>query len=92
MTRKDTLADLDKWFLDFKEKAGDVPLMLFGNKCDLHDTRAVTNEEGQAKAKKFGATFFETSALDGSGVEEAFSLLAQHIVDHIDRKRDALGR
>ncbi|MHA1444079.1 MAG: Rab family GTPase [Candidatus Hodarchaeales archaeon] len=92
LTRKDTLADLDKWFLDFKEKAGDVPLMLFGNKCDLHDIRAVTNEEGHAKAKKFGATFFETSALAGSGVEEAFFLLARHIVEHIDRKREALDR
>ncbi len=66
--------------------------MLFGNKRDLHDIRAVTNEEGRAKAEKFGATFFETSALDGSGVEEAFFLLARNIVDHIDRKRDALNR
>ena len=92
LTRKVTLTDLDSWFLDFKEKAGNVPLMLFGNKCDLHDVRVVTSEEGRAKAKKIGAQFVETSALDGSGVEEAFFLLARQIVDHIDLKREALGR
>ena len=92
LTRKDTLPDLDKWYADFKEKAGDVPLMLFGNKCDLQELRAITKEEGQAKAKKFDATYFETSALDGTGVEEAFNLLAKQIVEHIDRRRDALGR
>jgi len=92
LTRKDTLTDLDKWYMDFNEKAGGVPLMLFGNKCDLHDIRDVTSEEGQAKAKKYNATFFETSALDGTGVEDAFFLLARQIVAHIDRKRDALGR
>jgi len=92
LTRKDTLADLDKWYIDFKEKAGDVPLMLFGNKSDLLDERAVTNEEGLKKAKKYGATFYETSALDGTGVEESFFLLAKQIVDHIDRRRSAISR
>ncbi len=92
LTRADTLDDLEKWYFDFKEKAGGVPLMLFGNKCDLKKDRAVTTKEGQAKAKKWGATYFETSALDGTGVEEAFFLLANQIVAHIDRKREALGR
>jgi len=92
LTREDTLADLDKWHSDFQEKAGDVPLMLFGNKCDLLDSRVITNEEGQVKAKKFGASYIETSALDGTGVEKAFFLLAQQIVDYIDIKREALGR
>lgn len=92
LTRSDTLADLDKWHLDFKEKAGDVPLMLFGNKCDLKEKRVITNEEGLRKAKMYGATFFETSALDGTNVEEAFHVLARQIVDHIDRKREAINR
>ena len=92
LTRPDTLDDLDKWYLDFKEKAGDVPLMLFGNKCDLTDSRKVDNKKGEAKARLFGATYFETSALDGTGVEDAFFLLARQIVAHIDRRRSALGR
>jgi small GTP-binding protein len=92
LTSADTLDDLDKWYLDFKEKAGGVPLMLFGNKCDLHNKRTITTKQGETKAKKFGATYFETSALDGTNVEEAFFLLADQIVEHIDRRRDALGR
>jgi hypothetical protein len=36
--------------------------VLVGNKCDLVDERVVQTSEGQELAKKWGASFYETSA------------------------------
>ncbi len=87
LTRKSTLFELDKWYQDFTEKAGNVPLMMFGNKYDLIEQRDVLFEDGLQVANKFNAIYFETSALDGTGVEEAFNILAQKIIDHIAERR-----
>ena len=91
LTRSETLSKLDKWYLDFKEKAGDVPLMLFGNKCDLTNERAVNHETAEKKAREFNATYFETSALNGQNIEEAFNTLAERIIEHIDTKRRTIS-
>ena len=55
--------------------------MIIGNKSDLSQTREVETSEGQTLAEKNGAFFFETSALDGSNVEEAFMTLLKKIYD-----------
>lgn len=39
-----------------------VPVVLVGNKTDLHQERAVTAEEGKKLAESWKATFLETSA------------------------------
>jgi GTPase SAR1 family protein len=47
----------------------DVILGMMGNKCDLKGERAVQREEGELLAKKIGAIFYETSALENINVE-----------------------
>ncbi|MFX0174340.1 MAG: Rab family GTPase [Candidatus Hodarchaeota archaeon] len=86
LTRNTTLQELEKWYMDFTKKTGHIPLMMFGNKVDLRDQREVLVEDAQMLAHRFNANYFETSALDGTGVEEAFTILAQRIVDHIDTR------
>lgn len=49
--------------------------MLVGNKSDLRYLRAVSTEEAAALAAKHKIAFVETSALDSSGVEDAFTSL-----------------
>lgn len=39
-----------------------VPVVLVGNKTDLHQERAVSYEEGKKLAESWHATFLETSA------------------------------
>ena len=90
LTRPETLAELDKWHADFTEKAGGVPLMLFGNKVDLEEKRGVKFEEASEKAKHFNASYYETSALAGTNVQEAFTRLAQQIIAHIDARRSKI--
>jgi len=43
--------------------------------CDLQDKRVVSAEEGEEVASQLGAHFIETSALNATGVEEAFQLI-----------------
>ena len=47
-----------------KNEANKLPIILVGNKCDLKDQRTVTEQEAQEFAKKFGAAYYETSALN----------------------------
>jgi len=53
--------------------------MLVGNKCDLRHLREVPTEEARAFAKKHSLSFIETSALDSTNVEKAFTTLLGEI-------------
>lgn len=90
LTRQSTLYQLEKWQSDFTQKVGKVPLMLFGNKNDLRDQITVSHEEAEMMAQKLGATYYETSALDGTNVEPGFLDLAWKIVNYVTSKRKEL--
>ena len=47
-----------------KNDAMKLPIVLVGNKCDLKDQRTITEQEAQDFAKKYGALYYETSALN----------------------------
>ncbi|RXN00273.1 Gamma-crystallin N [Acipenser ruthenus] len=44
-----------------------VPIMLVGNKKDLHMERVITCEEGKALAESWSAAFMESSAKENQG-------------------------
>lgn len=54
------------------------PIVLVGNKSDLPD-HAVSAEEAQAVANKYGAHYMETSALEKKNVDQTFENLAARI-------------
>lgn len=91
LTRRSTLEDLEKWHSDFVERVGNVPLMLFGNKRDLEDQIEIQTTEGESFAQKLGATYLETSALKGTGVEPGFEDLAWKIINFLKNKRKELS-
>lgn len=73
ITNQESFDKIDSWASTIHEYAGEVELMLLGNKCDLPDSeRAISREEGEEKAKELGCAFYETSALTGDNVTEAF--------------------
>ena len=47
-------------------------IFLVGNKNDLEKERKITTEEGEQFAKKYGLTFFESSAKTGKNVDLIF--------------------
>ena len=60
-------------------KREDIGLVLLGNKCDM-EPRAVTEEQGNKMAEELKVSYFETSALTGQGINEAFNELTRDII------------
>lgn len=56
-----------------------VPVVLVGNKTDLHQERAVSTEEGKKLAECWKAQFLETSAKQNESVADIFHVLLQQI-------------
>ena len=54
-------------------------MTLVGNKIDLRHLRAVGKQDAQAFAEQQGLYFIETSALDSTNVDEAFTQILSEI-------------
>jgi Ras-related protein Rab-8A len=53
-----------------------------GNKCDLPQTeRIVSTEEGILLAEKYKVPFLETSAKEGTNINEMFQVLGEKMVE-----------
>ena len=80
ITRKETFDDVDKWRNELISSCNqEITVMLIGNKCDLEDQREILKEQGEEKAKSFGFSFLETSALSGENLEKGFQMLIEEI-------------
>jgi len=76
-TNRHSFFNTSKWIDDVRsERGSDVIMMLVGNKTDLNDKRAVSYEEGEAKAKEYGILFIETSAKAGFNIKALFRKVA----------------
>ena len=83
LTRAATLKDVQKWEKEFVDNCGkDVIKVLIGNKEDLKNQIAVSKKEYEAVHTKIKSHFsIRTSALTGNQVEEAFTNIAQLLVN-----------
>ena len=50
-----------------------LPIILVGNKSDLHNDRCVSIEEGKKLAREMKAVFLETSAKENQNVTDIFT-------------------
>jgi GTPase SAR1 family protein len=73
-----------------KIKEEDAVLVLAAAKIDM-EKRTVTPEMGLQLAEENGCLYFETSALDGTGVEEMFIAIATEIRRRVRETADKLG-
>lgn len=68
-----TFENVERWLKELRDHAEpNIVIMLVGNKSDLRNRRAVPTEEAMAFAETNNLAFIETSALDASGVDDAF--------------------
>ena len=80
ITDKESFEKINFWIENIKNNAPEnAKLILVGNKCDLANERKVTIEDGENKARKYNIKFFESSAKDGTNVNELFFYLANEI-------------
>lgn len=81
VTNPATFDNLQNWAQEIDQFLGiKVPTIFLANKCDLQDQRKVHLEDILQAGKHLGlntSQVFETSAMDGMNVKEAFTKLAE---------------
>ena len=82
------VAYLEKLMPNTKED--EISLVLLGNKCDS-DQRTVSDHYGLNKAKELKIKYFETSALNGTNINEAFIYLTQQIMLKRGDNKEQMG-
>ena len=87
-----TFENVERWLKELRDHAeSNIVIMLVGNKSDLRHRRAVSTEDAMAFAQKNSLAFIETSALDSTGVDDAFKQILTEIHRIMSRKAMANG-
>ena len=80
ITNKGSFEQIISWINDLiSYKPEKLKVILVGNKCDLINERKVSTQEGQNLANQYNIKFFETSAKEGTNVDELFSYIMEEI-------------
>lgn len=82
VTNSETFDNLKYWVQSIHThlgEKGNVKVIIIGNKIDL--PREVKKEDAEKYAEENGYKYFETSALNGEGIEESIKYLVQQVLD-----------
>eukprot|EP01092_Planopodium_desertum_P007378 TRINITY_DN3022_c0_g2_i1.p1 TRINITY_DN3022_c0_g2~~TRINITY_DN3022_c0_g2_i1.p1 ORF type:complete len:244 (-),score=5.22 TRINITY_DN3022_c0_g2_i1:42-719(-) len=75
-----TFKNVERWLTELRENASEnIVIMLVGNKSDLRHLREVSTETAKEFSEKNNLSFIETSALDSTNVELAFTRILTEI-------------
>ncbi|KAL4189238.1 hypothetical protein AMTRI_Chr08g164480 [Amborella trichopoda] len=92
VTRHITFENVERWLKELRDHTdANIVIMLVGNKADLRHLRAVSTEEGKAFAERESTYFMETSALESTNVENAFTEVLTQIYRVVSRKALDVG-
>ena len=81
ITNRNSFESIKNWLIEVEKHADkNIYKVLIGNKIDLEKDRDITYNEGKEYAESEGMKFIETSAKDGSNIEEAFELITKEII------------
>ena len=80
ITKENTFKSIERWLSELKDNADPkIVIMIIGNKADLSQTREIEESTAKEFCQNQKLFFFETSALDGTNVENAFKSLLVEI-------------
>ena len=80
LTKPESFEHITSWIEEVhRHTPADLPIVLLGNKSDLVDQRKVTQDQATALAQKLNLSYLETSALNSSNVEQAFTTVVTNI-------------
>ena len=77
VSNKKSFDSIPNWLEDIKINNNIIPIVLFGNKCDLIDSREIEEEEAEEFAKHNKLLYFETSAKENINVKEGFEKIIE---------------
>jgi small GTP-binding protein len=81
LTDRKSFDDLNQWLTDVHALCDpNAVVTLIGNKLDLTDNRKITSTEAESFATLHQLVYFETSALGGDNIQEAFHRTAASIL------------
>lgn len=83
LSHRKSFDSIKNWYKDILTQLGsDAKIIgfLLGNKRDLVDQRAVSEEEGQQLANELKFGYYESSALTGENVNETFEMIAETLL------------
>jgi len=87
ITNEKSFENIKTWIKNIEQHASaDVEKMILGNKCDMEDKRKITKEQGEQLAKEYNVKFMETSAMNRTNVEKAFTEIASDIKNKMDQR------
>lgn len=91
LNNKDSFANIDSWYqiLSDNIELSNKQMMILVNKCDLEEERAVSKEEMKQKADSLDMTYYEVSALNGNGLEDAFKAILTKVVSTYSKTGDS---
>ena len=90
LNNKDSFVNIDSWYqiLSDNIELSNKQMMILVNKCDLEEERAVSKEEMEQKADSLDMTYYEVSALNGNGLEDAFKAILTKVVSTYSKTGD----
>ena len=83
LTKPKTLEQVEFWINQIesnKTKDSSISLVLFGNKCDMKEEIQVKEEDIEKIKEKYNLRYYETSAKDGTDVQNIFEYLAKIVL------------
>ena len=81
VTSKKSFEGIQNWVKQLKELPSRICIAIAANKIDK-DNRVISTDEGTKFSKEIGYPFFETSAKDGTNIDECFDCLIKQIYNN----------
>ncbi|KAI8008105.1 Ras-related protein YPT3 [Camellia lanceoleosa] len=92
VTRHATFANVERWLKELRDHTDpNIVVMLIGNKSDLRHLVAVSTDDGKAFAERESLYFMETSALEATNVENAFTEALSQIYRIVSKRAVEAG-
>jgi Ras-related protein Rab-11A len=92
VTRHSTFQNVERWLKELRDHTDpNMVIMLIGNKSDLRHLVAVSTNDGKTFAEEESLYFMETSALEATNVEKAFSEVLTQIYRVVSKKAVEAG-
>ncbi|KAG6509037.1 ras-related protein RABA1f-like [Zingiber officinale] len=87
VTRHITFENVERWLKELRDHTeSNIVIMLVGNKADLRHLRAVSTDDAKTFAENENTFFMETSALESTNVDIAFTEVLTQIHNVTSRK------